>query len=119
MKTFRDQAHQGDVYLRRVDALPPGVTAVPPREDNRTVLALGETSGHHHSLIGPQVALFRDDGAGGAFYLRVTETTPLDHLTGGNAQTGEHAPITVAPGIYALPPQMEWTDADEPIQAAD
>lgn len=117
MKTFTDQAHQGDVYLRRVDALP---SAAKPAdlENGRTVLAHGETSGHHHSLLG-RATLFRDDGSGGHNYLCVDVATPLEHLTGSNAPSGEHASIMVPPGIYALPPQQEWTDADEPVIVAD
>lgn len=120
MKSFTNQAHQGDVYLRRVPALPP--TAKPQKTNaaGRVVLALGETSGHHHSLMG-RVTLFRDDGGSGdgTFFLKVEAPTPLEHLTGSDAPTGEHDTIMVDPGIYALPPQQEWTDDDEPIQVAD
>lgn len=117
MKTFVNQAHQGDVFLRRVDTLPPDATEVLP-VNGRIVLALGETSGHHHSLFG-RATLFRDDGAGGGFYLRVSEATPLEHLTGSDSPTGEHASILVPSGVYALPPQQQWTDEDEPIRVED
>jgi hypothetical protein len=118
MKTFVNQAHQGDVFLRRVDTLPPKAIEVPPI-NGRVVLALGETSGHHHSLLGRGATLFRDDGSGGGFYLRVTAPTPLEHLTGGNTLTNEHASVMVPPGVYALPQQQQWTDTDEPIRVED
>ncbi len=120
METFHAQAHQGDVYLRRITELPANVAPVAP-VNGRVVVALGETSGHHHSLAGPHVAMFRDDGggSGGMFYLRVDAPTALEHLTGGNTPTHEHDAILVAPGLYALPPQQQWTDADEPIRVAD
>lgn len=120
MQTFKTQAHQGDVFLRRICRLPASATPVAP-VNGRVVLALGETSGHHHSLNGPHVTLFRDDGgsSGASFYLRVEQPTPLEHLTASNAPTGEHGPMMVPAGLYALPPQQEWTDADEPIRVAD
>ena len=118
MQTFENQAHQGDVYLRRVDILPATAAPVDP-VNGRVTLALGETSGHHHSLLG-RATLFRDDGAGsGGFFLRVDAPTALEHLSGSNAPTGEHASFLVPLGIFALPPQQEWTDADEPVQVAD
>lgn len=116
MKTFRTQAHQGDVYLRRIDALPAGAKPI----EGRATVALGETSGHHHSFPHrAQVTRFRDDGAGGGFYLKVEAPTPIEHLTSADTPTREHDSILVPPGIYALPPQMQWTDADEPIQVED
>lgn len=120
MKTFTNQAHQGDVYLHRVTALPPTAKPQKPNVKGRVMLALGETSGHHHSLMG-RVALFRDDGgSGGAtFFLKVEKSTPLEHLNAGDTPTYEHDTIVVEPGIYALPQQQEWTDDDEPIQVAD
>jgi hypothetical protein len=119
MKTFTNQAHQGDVFLRRIDAIP--ATAKLVEHDNgRAVIALGETSGHHHSMFGRGVTLFRDDGAGsGAFYAKVDVAAALEHLTGNDTPTGEHASIMVPPGLYALPPQQQWTDADEPIAVED
>ena len=117
-----DQAHQGDVYLDRITKLPAGLVAVAPVSGFVT-LALGETSGHHHSFRKTdRVMLFRDDGNGGGnFYLRVSPgpNVMLEHLGASNVPTGEHAPISVAAGLYRVPAQMQWTDADEPIVAQD
>jgi len=46
MTVFK-QAHQGDVFLRRIAALPADAQPVPVQQSGRVTLALGETSGHH------------------------------------------------------------------------
>lgn len=116
--TILKQAHQGDVFLRRIEALPAGATQVPLPPSGRVTLALGETSGHHHSFPHrAQVALFRDTA--GASFLRIDAPAVLEHATASNAPTGEHGPIAVPPGIYALPPQMQWSDEREPRRVED
>lgn len=117
MTVFK-QAHQGDVFLRRIAALPADAQPVPVQQSGRVTLALGETSGHHHSFPRrARVALFRDTA--GASFLRVDAPAALEHANAANAPTGEHGPINVMPGIYALPPQMQWSDEREPIRVED
>lgn len=117
MTVFK-QAHQGDVFLRRIAALPADAQPVPVPRSGRVTLALGETSGHHHSFPHrARVALFRDTA--GASFLRVDAPAVLEHANAANAPTGEHGPINVMSGIYALPPQMQWSDEREPIRVED
>ena len=43
----RKQARQGDVLMVKVDSIPANVKAIP---GNSATLALGEVTGHHHTL---------------------------------------------------------------------
>ena len=97
---------QGDVCLISVGEVPAGATAQPPT-GNKVVLALGEVTGHHHRFE------FMDTShnaklyvaSGGARYLHVTEQ-PADLLH------EEHSTVRVPPGVYLLPPQVEYTPAE-------
>lgn len=118
MKTFTHQAHQGDVFLRRINNLPSGVSETPLPSSGRVTIALGETSGHHHSFPWKApVAMFRDTVGG--MFIAVSAPTVLEHADASNKPTGEHGPISVAPGVYALPPQMQWSDEREPRRVED
>jgi len=103
MLTFTTQAAQGDVYLRRVDAIPEGL--IPnPAVDGVHILAHSET-GHHHTVIDrPGVQVFKKD----AFesYLEITgQPLVLEH----NRSFDTHAPIEIQPGIYRISNQREYT----------
>ncbi len=110
-------AQQGDVLLIEVPAIP--AAAQPVKLTGEATLALGEMSGHRHAIVGREIAMFRDDGVGGATYVRAQRPMSLDHLH-GTTPTGEHAPIPVPASIVLLVEiQSQWTDADEPIRSAD
>jgi hypothetical protein len=89
-------AAQGDLLIVRCDSVPQNATPV-AHEEGRLILARGESTGHHHSFaVGPQIALFRDDGAGSNAPLYFTASTPvaLEHQ--------EHSTINFAPGTYKV-----------------
>ena len=110
-------AQQGDVLLIEVPTIPD--TAKPVKLAGEATLALGETSGHRHAIVGREIAMFRDDGTGGATYVRAEKPMSLDHLH-GTTPTGEHASIPVPASVALLVEiQSQWTDADEPIRSAD
>lgn len=94
---------QGDILLRRVDALPAPTTIV-ARVDKRIVIAEGETTGHAHAIEAPPEEATLLTTAENARFLRLTAAVELRHE--------EHAPIALAPGIYEVIQQREWTDAD-------
>ena len=92
---------QGDVLcVRRGDA--------PEQKPAKTrvVLAYGERTGHCHAFMARSRAGVVDEGL-----LAVSHTALLVHE--------EHSTVTVAPGLYDLPVQVEMTDADEPLVVAD
>jgi hypothetical protein len=90
---------QGDVMLVRDDnAHPTGEKEKPV--NGRVILAYGEATGHHHSLDCQVADLFGGDKP----VLVVKEPTTLDHQ--------EHANIEVAPGIYWVTRQREYTPSE-------
>jgi hypothetical protein len=108
MKTFKDQAAQGDLYIRRIEAIPANAKPV-KAEAGRFIVAHSET-GHHHVIAerpGVQV-LTTDDPL--VSYLRViaaTEETEalLEHLRDFDT----HETIAIPPGDYELRRQREYT----------
>ncbi len=94
---------QGDVLLIAVAAIPEKTKAV-PRENGRVVLAHGEVTGHHHSIVERDVELVTTQEADELrVWLSVTtaEPVPLTHQ--------EHDTITVEPGFYEVRRQREYS----------
>lgn len=90
---------QGDVLLVPVTQLPKNLTAV-PADAGRLVLARGEATGHHHSVDATCATLNLGEG-GGVMYLDVKELTDVQHQ--------EHAAIPLAPGMYEVRIQREYS----------
>ena len=93
-KLFR----QGDVLLERIESLPK--TAEHVRTDGDIVLALGEATGHHHSIRKGNATLYRDPKTQ-ASYVEIAESLAL-------LEHQEHAPIALDPGIYSVFLQREY-----------
>ncbi len=106
MKAKNRIIRQGDVCLIPVAALPEGAKAV--KAEKRVVLAYGEVTGHAHAIYDTTKARLWD--AGVERFLQVLEPVALAHE--------EHSAITLQPGIYHLPKQMEYTPA-ELVRVAD
>lgn len=103
-----EHARQGDVKVDRVAALPPGL-APKPREQNLSILAYGEVTGHKHYFREDHVQLFSNDNL---LYMVITgKPATLYHE--------EHDPITFSPGIYEVRRQREWSDREEPVPVCD
>lgn len=96
----QDMIRQGDVLLVPTDAS--SRAAVVKRDgDGSVTLAHGEVTGHRHRLVDDHVAL-REPEARKTRHLSVVKTEArLLHE--------EHSPITVRPGQYDLPRQVEYT----------
>ena len=99
---------QGDVLLRRIEALPSGTKAVQP-QGGRYVVAEGEATGHAHALpVGAACEMFERDGT---LYLNVTDAVGLTHE--------EHHAQTVEPGVYEVGKVVEmdpFTDEVRVVQ---
>jgi len=93
MKLFR----QGDVLLQQVKSLPKGAKDETPQ--GRIVLAFGEVTGHAHAIENEHKSC-RYWSAEGERFLQVLTTSELRHE--------EHSTVTLPPGIYKLPQQMEY-----------
>ena len=95
------QYRQGDVLLRAVAASPPSVSPI-PREDGRIVLAHGEATGHSHAIADPRAELVVERGTNRRLLL-VRGDAPVDLVH------EEHATLHIAPGIYEVLGQREFT----------
>lgn len=108
MKTFKNQAAQGDLLIRRINALPGGAKPV-AAEKGHFVVAHSET-GHNHVIAArPNVALFTT-GDPMVSYLQVVEATDatetlLEHLRSYDT----HETISIPPGVYEVRRQREYT----------
>ena len=92
----RKQLRQGDVFLRRIKAIP--ATATRQETKDRIVLAYDEVTGHAHATADSDaVDVFIGEDR---MYLKVKEETALRHE--------EHAPVTIAPGNYERVIQQEY-----------
>lgn len=103
---MREGYQQGDVLLKKIDALPNGAESVKPQARG-VVVAWGEVTGHAHVLDPRNVTEFE---IGGMRFLEVRETSPMTHE--------EHDPQVVAPGIYEIGGVVEkdWlADAVRPV----
>lgn len=84
MKTFKEQAAQGDMFIRAIDKLPDNVKAVKD-ENGNFILAHSET-GHNHVVKKQHgVSFFQNDNDPFVAYLvvdtaKVKETVECKHL---------------------------------------
>lgn len=102
------QAHQGDVYVKAA-MLPDNCKIVEPK-DGKTILALGEKTGHHHRFEDDHVKMFANDN-GRRFIVIEGKPAKLFHE--------EHSPIEFAPGTYEVFIARQWSDQEEPIAVQD
>jgi hypothetical protein len=102
MNTTRNAVRQGDVLVLPCNRIPANVTkVVDPRG---VILAEGEATGHFHGIrLNDQVALFREDGAGGGLFLSVSGNAPAE------LQHQEHSTLLVPPGAYKVIRQRVWS----------
>ena len=108
MRTFKNQAAQGDLYLRRIDAIPAG--AKPMAAENGHFIVAHSETGHHHVIAErPGVQVFTTDDPL-VSYLQVIEATEatealLQHLRSFDT----HETIAIPPGNYELRRQREYS----------
>lgn len=108
MKTFSEQAAQGDLYIRRIDTIP--ANAKPMKAEHGQFIVAHSETGHHHVIAerpGVQVLTTEDPLVS---YLRVIEATEqtealLEHLR----EHDTHETIAIPPGNYELRRQREYT----------
>jgi len=86
MKTFKNQARQGDIFIKRVPALPTDLAEL-PREGGRVILAHGEVTGHAHAISSKHVCHFRAAGAMGR--AQVDESFPAGPTRAGGSLPAE------------------------------
>lgn len=108
MKTFKNQAAQGDLFIRRIDRLPANVKPMPVSK-GAFVVAHSETGHDHIIMERPGVKAYVSDDPM-VSYLEVIEATEqtealLEHLRSFDT----HETIAFPPGIFELRRQREAT----------
>lgn len=105
MRTFDTTAAQGDVYFRRVDAIPADVTEQQPV--NGAIVVTHSETGHDHVMVldradEPAVQMFNGDNPL-VSWLKVNRPTALDHRRDHH----KHESILFQPGMYEVRHQVE------------
>lgn len=107
--SFKQTCAQGDVFFRRVDAIPAGAIAMPAT--NGEIIVTHSETGHHHAMVldrkrgKPAVEMFSDKNNPLIAWLRVNRPTALEH----RRPFDTHAPILFASGIYEVRRQREYS----------
>lgn len=110
MKKFTSICAQGDVLIRRVDAVPADAAAVAP-VDGAIIVTHSET-GHHHVMVlektkskRPAVEMFSAADNPLLAWIKVNRRTALEHRRPHDT----HEPIMFEPGVYEVRRQREHT----------
>ncbi len=90
---------QGDVLIKKVDAIPADAKKVDWKKEGRVILAYGEVTGHCHALGLNFASMFKTDA--GQRFINVKKGAELAHE--------EHATIKPVPGVYEVIQQREYT----------
>jgi hypothetical protein len=101
VRTFKNICAQGDVFIRRIDALPDGLRKIEP-ENGKIIVTHSET-GHHHVMDADDVEMFQGPDLLTAFLL-VRKATRLEHLRPHDT----HEAIAFSPGKYEVRRQREY-----------
>ena len=110
MRTFQQQAAQGDLLFTRIADLPAGLVPVAP-EKGRIVVGHSET-GHHHVVDADYATLTRIDPF--TSWLDVHKATRLTH----QREFDTHPAIELQPGVYQFRTGREFDPFEEAIRAS-
>ena len=58
MKSIQDRGAQGDVFFRRIAAVPAGSTVVKP--ENGSLIVTHSETGHHHAVLDLTCVMYQD-----------------------------------------------------------
>ena len=108
MKTFQNQAAQGDLLIRRINAIPAAATAI-NAENGVFVVAHSETM-HNHVVEATHREQLFTTGDPMISYLQVIEATDEAEVVIKHLRSfGTHESIQIAPGNYEIRRQREYT----------
>lgn len=100
MKTFKDQAAQGDCFFRRVDQIPPDAEEITKWDG---VVTHSETGHHHLFRAVDGIKFFRTQDPL-VCYLRMESDAVLEHAR----EFDTHAPIMFSAGCFQVRRQREY-----------
>lgn len=103
MKTFNNQAAQGDILLRKIDKIPKN--AVPMSAMNGQYIVAHSETGHHHVVPDQDCTVFHAANDDMIMYLVANNEITLKHLRAFDT----HAPIKIGKGNYEIRRQREYT----------
>lgn len=104
MKTIDRMAAQGDILIRRIDAVPAGAKET-RRANGGFIVAESETH-HHHMVNNKRVSMLMDGKDPLVCYLRVEgEYADLVH----HRDVNPHETIRLPRGCWKITRQREWT----------
>lgn len=103
MKKFKDVCAQGDIYIQRVEALPPNALRVEPKASQ--IIVTHSETGHHHVMDADGVTMYRLPDSIMDCFLVVEKPTVLQHLRPHDT----HEPIKFGKGTYRVRRQREHT----------
>lgn len=108
MKTFNNQAAQGDLFIRRIDKLPAGIKV--SDEKKQYIVAHSET-GHNHVIdVAPNVRYYPSKSFDQPSYLEVIEATDATEVIVKHLRNHDtHESIKIPVGIFELRNQREYT----------
>lgn len=112
MKTFSSQAAQGDVWFRRVTAIP---KSAKPRKDDGPVIVAHSETGHHHAFPKDSGAVYYETGNPMVAYLRLDSPSALEH----HREHDTHESFGFEAGCYELRRPREYVDPEESRMVAD
>ena len=107
--TFENICAQGDVLIRKVEAIP--ADATPVAAENGAVIVTHSETGHHHTMLldrkakTPNVEMFQDPKNALLAWIKVNRPTVLEH----QRPFDTHAPIKFGKGVYEIRRQREYT----------
>lgn len=103
MRTFNNVCAQGDVYIRKIAALPENAVPVKP-ENGYNIVAHSET-GHNHVMEASKADMYSLPDSIMDLLLVVHDPVALEHLRSYDT----HEPIMFEKGTYHIRRQREYT----------
>lgn len=99
---------QGDLLFIPVEEIPAAAVAR-QAVSGQHVLALGEATGHHHTITAEKVEVF---DAAEAVFLKIMEAP-------AKVVHQEHAPTVLEPGVWQMRPQLGYEPGQLPQRVVD
>lgn len=104
MRIIQDQAAQGDVMFRRIEALPDG--AKPAKSENGAFIVAHSETGHNHVVMErPGVTYFSAMDEFRSYLVIEGEPASVDHQRSFDT----HQSFALSPGIWEVRRQREYT----------
>lgn len=104
---IKGQYRQGDVLVQRTDTIPEQAVKQSRVKGERIILAHGEATGHHHSILGQSADWWKGEPIIGDLaadqFVNIAVAEPLVHQ--------EHGSIPIQPGKHIVRRQREYSPA--------